>query len=64
MKIREIYTVIREMESRKEELEEVRQQCLWTLDEKEEFLYDYGGNEQLSVQFQIDKGEGWVNFDP
>ncbi len=63
MKIREIYTVIREYEI--DNPEEERGHLLHVLDETGEFLYGgRGGDEQLSVQFQVDKGEGWVNFDP
>lgn len=63
MKIREIYTVIRDYEI--DNLEEERGHMLHVLDETGEFLYGgSGGDEQLSVQFQIDKGQGWVNFDP
>lgn len=62
MKIREIYTVIRDYET--DDLEEERGHMLHVLDETGEFLYGGGGDEELSVQFQIDKGEGWVNFDP
>lgn len=63
MKIREIYTVVREYET--DNLEEEQGHLLHVLDETGEFLYGGGGgHEQLSVQFQIDKGEGWVSFDP
>jgi len=62
MKIREIYTVVRDYETNN--LEEERGHMLHVLDDTGEFLYGGGDDEQLSVQFQIDKGEGWVNFDP
>lgn len=63
MKIREIYTVVREYEV--DYLEDEINHMLHVLDETGEFLYGgSGGEEQLSVKFQIDKGEGWFNFDP
>jgi len=62
MKIREIYTVIREYEI--DNLEEERGHFLHIQEDMGEFLYGGGGDEELSVQFGIDKGEGWVNFDP
>lgn len=66
MKIREIYTVVREYSPKKREtLENIKSHCLFVLDEAGEFLYGgSGGDEQLSVKFQIDKGKGWGNFDP
>lgn len=63
MKIREIYTVIRETEI--DDLEEERGHLLHILDDTGEFLYGGGcGEESLSVKFQIYNNNEWQDFDP
>lgn len=66
MKIREIYTVVREHDKDPEySLEDIKDHCLYVLDEAGEFLYGGScGEESLSVKFQIDNGNGWEDFDP
>lgn len=63
MKIREIYTVVREYEV--DYLEDEINHMLHVSDEAGEFLYGGScGEESLSVSFQIDKGNGWEDFNP
>ena len=63
MKIREIYTVVREYEV--DYLEDEIGHMEHVLDETGEFLYGGScGEESLSVKFQINNGNGWENFDP
>lgn len=66
MKIREIYTVVREHEKDpKDSLEDIKNLCLYVSDEAVEFLYGgSGGEENLSVKFQINNGNEWGDFDP
>jgi hypothetical protein len=65
MKIREIYAVIREHSyDETEPLEGIKSHCIFVLDEAGEFLYGGGGDEELSVKFQMDDGTGWKDFDP
>ena len=64
MKIRQIFTVIREY-STDDSLEEENGHLLHVLDDAGEFLYGGGGgDETLEVKFQINKGNGWVDYDP
>ena len=63
MKIREIYTVVREYTPRKGSYD-VKGHCLHVLDEAGEFLYGGGRDDEISVRFQIDKGNGWEDFNP
>jgi hypothetical protein len=65
MKIREIYTVIREHTYHESDLvEDIKSHCVFVMDETGEFLYGGGGDEELSVEFQIDDGAGWKDFNP
>jgi len=66
MKIREIYTVIREYTHHENDLmDDIKSHYLFVSDETGEFLYGGGGGEEeLSVEFQIDDGTGWKDFNP
>ncbi len=65
MKIREIYTIIREhSHDEAEPLEDIQNHYIHVLDEASEFLYGGSFDEELSVKFQIDDGAGWKDFNP
>lgn len=66
MKIREIYTVVREFDQNPENsLEDIKDHCLYVSDEAGEFLYGGScGEESLSVKFQIYNENEWQDFDP
>ena len=64
MKIRQIFTVIREYQTNSS-LEEENGRLLHVLDDAGEFLYGGGSeDETLEVKFKIKKGKKWVNYDP
>lgn len=63
IKIRQIYTVVREYSTKN--LEDEEGHLLHVLDETGEFLYGGScGEESLSVKFQINKGNKWEDYDP
>ena len=66
MKIREIYTVVREYEvNEKSTIEDLKDDCFRALEDPSKSLCEeICTNESVCVQFQINKGNEWEDFDP
>ena len=58
MKIRHIYTVVRENNIKPSQLRKERENLLHMQDEKGEFLYDFAGEETIEVKLQVKCSDG------